>query len=90
MNFTNLAFKLNSFMTSGLGKVASFIAADGDVVNSVEASSVGSATFSMVTGGLINLVLRLIYTICKFVLNIIEFLQFVVCSVLGISVKLED
>jgi len=90
MNFTNLAFKFNSILAGGISSLPSLVAADGDVVNTVEASSMSSAAFSLITDGLINLILRLIFAICRFVLNLIEFFQFVVSSILGISVKAED
>lgn len=90
MSLTNLAFKFNSVLAGGAMSLPSIIAADGDVANTVDAASIGSATLSIVTDALINLILRLIFVICRFVLNLIEFLQFVVSSILGISVTLED
>ncbi|MBR2908957.1 MAG: hypothetical protein IKC11_01250 [Clostridia bacterium] len=91
MNLSNLAFKFNSLITNGTFMYhSSSIGANGDVVNTVEATSFSSGILDMIVSGLINIVLKVIYTICAFLLNLIELFQFVVCQILGISVDLDD
>ena len=91
MNLSNLALKFNSLFTSGTFMYhASSMAANGDVVNTVEATSLAGGVLDMLVKGLINIVLKVIYTICAFLLNLIELFQFVVCQILGITVDLDD
>ena len=91
MNLSNLALKFNTLFTSGtLMHHASSMAANGDVVNTVDATSITSGLMDTFVSGLINIVLKVIYFVCAFVLNIIELFQLVVCEILGIGVDLED
>ena len=68
----------------------SVLAADGDMVNTMEATTVAGETLNIIVSGLINIVLKIIYTICAFLLNLIEFFQFIVSNLLGISVDTAD
>ena len=82
MNLSNLALKFNSLFTSGTFMYhASSMAANGDVVNTVETTSLAGGVLDMLVKGLINIVLKVIYTICAFLLNLIELFQFVVCQI---------
>lgn len=90
MNFTSIALKFNNVLSGGILSHSSLLGADGDVVNTIEASGLTSAIFEVILNWLINLVLKVIYLVCAFVLNLIEFFQFTISSILGISVSIDD
>lgn len=91
MNFTNFALKLNSLFTTGTALYqSSFVGADGDLVDTIEITSLGSDFMTLIVATISSFILKFIYTICSFVLNVIEFLQFVISSILGINANLDN
>ena len=86
---TNFIFKLNMLLCGRIG-AASYLGADGDVQDTIEATEAVGQSFSLMFDSLITLVDRFIYTICNFILNVIELMQFVFQTFLGVSNNIED
>ncbi len=86
----NLAIKLNSLFAGGggLSRLAE-MNGNGDTLQTVNIALDGGL-FLSIFQWLGNLILRLLYFICTFVLNLIELLQLAFSLILGISVDIND
>ena len=91
MNLTNLAIKINNWFTMFGNKFCqSSLLADGDVIQSLDATNFSAAAFASAMDAIISFILRIIYTISVFVMNIIELLQYIVNVMLGITNDISD
>lgn len=91
MNLTSFALKLNTFCNGIFGyQTSSMLGSHGELGNTAEITSVDGAMMSMIVQGLQNLILNCIYTICRFILNLIELIQYTICKILGIQVNITD
>jgi len=85
---TSFALKLNTLFSGGI--IPSLFGENGDVVQTADSSEVMGSTFLLLAEGLVNLVLKLIYTCSTFVLCVIELLQFAISKILGLTVDISD
>lgn len=90
MNISNILFKLNSMISGGMIGLQSSSALASNVTNTVDATAMVGGVFSLITDFIVGWILKIVYYICAFVLNIIEFVQYVVSTLLGIGVNVED
>ena len=81
MNFTSIALKFNNVLSGGILSHSSLLGADGDVVNTIEASGLTSAIFEVILNWLINLVLNFIIKLRilkdDFIQNHLYFLHYI-------------
>jgi len=89
MNFSGLALKLNSIFNSGSLALTSLLS-NSQTSNTVEATSFGSGLAEVVVNFIINLILKVIWWISQFLLNVIELFEFATCKILGITVDIND
>ncbi len=90
MNFSGFMIKLNSFISSGATRLTSLLGAESKVQNTIETTSVVSGALSGFFNFVIDLVCRIIYVACQFVLNVIELIELTINRILGITINLSD
>ena len=90
MNISGFMLKFNTILSSGASRLSSLIAAESKIQNTFDASSMTSATFTFLKNGIVNFVVKLIYIICHFILNIIEVIELTINRLLGINIDLKD
>lgn len=85
----SLLMKLNNFFSNGK-ILSSIFAADGEVVSTVDPMEMTGVALSSATNWFIDLAINIIYSICAFVMSIIELMQVTVTKMLGIDVDISD
>lgn len=88
----NLAIKLNSLFAGGgiITRLAEDMNGSGDVLETIDLGSFGGGLLGMLFTWLGELLLKVIYAICTFVLNLIELVQLAVSLILGINIDLDN
>lgn len=93
MNLSNIALKFNSLLSMFGNKVchSSFVASGGsEVITTVDLSGTGGMVWGIILEVILNFILRIIYLISTFIMSFIEFLQYVVSIMLGITTDISD
>ena len=92
MNLSNIAFKFNNMLSMFGNKVcqSSLLATESEVIQTVDISGMGGTVWGWVLEVILNFILRIVYLISTFVMSFIEFIQYIVSIMLGITTDISE
>ena len=92
MNLSNIAFKFNNMLSMFGNKVcqSSLLATESEVIQTVDINGMGGKVWSWVLEVILEFILKIVYLISTFVMSFIEFIQYVVSIMLGITTDISE